>query len=104
MTLSNMIDKPVPLEPTLLLLNDDSYLALNEKQHKVWLAGLMAAEKLIVQSWLPPHKLYARKWLEYFQDWVMLELSTARVNKAKSSTLVSWKRAASVITGLLSSE
>lgn len=45
MTLSNMIDKPVPLEPTLLLLNDDSHLGLNEKQRKVWLAGLTAARK-----------------------------------------------------------
>lgn len=104
MTLSNMIDKPVPLEPTLLLLNDDSHLGLNEKQRKVWLAGLTAAKKLIVQRWLPPHKLYARKWLEYFQDVVMLELPTAQVNKARSSTLDSWKRAASAITDLLSSE
>jgi len=103
-TLSSMIDKPIPLEPTLLLLNDDSHLGLNEKQRKVWLAGLTAAKKLVVQRWLPPHKLYARKWLEYFQDVVMLELSTARLNKAQISTLDSWKRAALAITDLLSSE
>jgi len=103
-TLSNVIDKTVPLELTLLLLNDDSHLGLNEKQRKVWLAGLMAAKKLVVQRWLPPHKLYSRKWLEYFQDMVMLELSTARVNKVKNSTLDSWKRGASAIMDIHSSE
>ena len=86
------------MEPNLLLLNDDSNLDLNTKQQKIWLAGLTAAKKLIVQRWLPPHKLPPRKWLEYFLDAVMLELSTARINRATANTLDLWKGAAAAIT------
>jgi hypothetical protein len=44
-----MVDKTVPLEPIMLLLNDDTGMQLNEKQLKVWLAGLTAAKKHVVQ-------------------------------------------------------
>lgn len=72
-------------------------LQLNEKQQKVWLVGLTAAQKRVVPRWLPPHDLHRRKWLAYFQGIVMQELSTARMNKARPSTLETWKVAASEI-------
>ena len=99
--LTDLLGTPVPCEPIPLLLNDDSQMTLSEKQRKLWLAGLTAAKKLIVQRWLPPHKLYTKKWLEYFHDVVMLELSTARVNKAKETTLGMWMEAASRIDEML---
>lgn len=99
--MSDMIGKPVPLEPIPLLLNDDSHMGLNARQRKIWLAGLTAAKKLVVQRWIPPHKLYTKKWLEYFLDVKMLELSTARVNGAKAATLEVWREAAFGVKGLL---
>ncbi len=56
--------------------------------------GHTAAKTLSVQRWLPPHDLSTRKWLTYFNDIVSLELSTARFNKANSSTLLMWTHAA----------
>lgn len=56
------------------------------------------SKKHVVQRWLPPHDLHIRKWLAYFQDVVMLELSTASMNKAKHTTIDIWKVAASIIS------
>lgn len=53
-----------------------------EKQRKI--VCLSATEKIIAQRRLPPH-FYQR--LACLHDVVMLELSTVRFNKAKSSTL-----------------
>ena len=72
-----MIGCPIPLDPVVLLLNDDSGLNLTEKQKKIWLAGSTATKKMIAQRRLPPHSLAMRQWLSYFLDIVMLELSTA---------------------------
>ena len=95
--ITELLGMPIPCEPIPLLLNDDSQMTLNEKQRKLWLAGLTAAKKLIVQRWLPPHKLPTKQWLEFFHDVIMLELSTARVNKAKETTLGMWRGAAAEI-------
>jgi hypothetical protein len=62
--LSDMIDKTVPLEPILQLLNDNTGMQLNEKQRKVWLAGLTVAKTCC-------SVLVASTWLAYFQDVVM---------------------------------
>lgn len=53
------------------------------------------------RCWLPPNKLCTRKWLEYFQDVVMFELSVALVNTTKATTLEMWKGGASVITDVV---
>ena len=45
--ISDMIGCPIPLEPVVLLLNDDSGLNLTEKQRKIWLAGSTATKKMI---------------------------------------------------------
>lgn len=54
-----------------------------------------------LRCWLPPNKLYTRKWLECFQDVVMFKLSVALANKAKATTLQMLKGAASVITDVV---
>ena len=101
--ISDMIGCPIPLDPVVLLLNDDSRLNLTEKQRKIWLAGSTATKKMIAQRWLPPHSLIMRRWLSYFLDIVMLELSTARVNKAKLRTVELWRSAAAQISDMLTS-
>lgn len=47
--LSDMIGKDIPVQPAVLLLNDDSNLGFTELQRKIWLAGLTSAKKIIVQ-------------------------------------------------------
>ena len=51
----------------------------------------------------PPHSLCIKQWLAYFLDIVMLELSTARINKAKSLTIDLWRNAAAQVSVLLTS-
>ena len=99
--LSKLIGKDIPLQPILLLLNDDSQLQLSEKQRKIMFAGLTAAKKLIVQRWMPPYTLHSRKWLFYFHDIVMMELSTSRIHNAKASTIQIWENLANNISELL---
>ncbi len=74
--------KCIPVNPSILLLSDDSLLNLSKLQRTVWLAGLTSAKKLLAQHSLPPHSLDMYKWLIQLQDIIMLELSTARVNLA----------------------
>ena len=64
-------------------------------------AGLTAAKKLIVQRWMPPYTLHSRKWLVYFHDIVMMELSTARIHNAKAPTIQIWENLANNISELL---
>lgn len=101
--ISDLIGHQIPVDPIILLLNDDSKLNLFEKQRKIWLAGLTATKKMIAQRWLPPHSLSIHQWLAYFHDIVMLELSAARINKAKSTTLSLWRDAASQISTIMTS-
>ena len=56
---------------------------------------------MVVERWLPPHELPVQQWLYNFRDIVLLELSTARINKAKHTTLATWKEAASSITSMI---
>ena len=95
--LSELLGTAITRNPILLLLNNDSQLYLSEKQRKLLLSGPTAAKKLLVQRWLPPHNLSTRKWLIYFHDIVLLELSTAWINNAKAPTLEVWSGAAAQI-------
>ncbi len=45
--LSKMIDYPIPVNPSILLLSDDSLLNLSKLQRTVWLAGLTSAKKTV---------------------------------------------------------
>lgn len=102
-TIGDIIGRPIPIDPIVWLLNDDSKLQLFEKQRKIWLAGSTAAKKMIVQRWLPPHSLSMHQWMAYFLDIVLLELSTARINKAKQKTINLWKDTAQQISDMLNS-
>lgn len=79
-SVSDMIGKDIPVQPDVLLLNDDSNLGFTELQSKICLAGLTSAKKIIAQRWLPPNNLSVRHWLFQFHDIVMLQLSTTRIN------------------------
>ena len=43
--LSALVGQEIPVDPAVLLLNDDSNLNLTGKQRKMWLAGLTSAKK-----------------------------------------------------------
>ena len=61
---SDLVGMKLPLEPALLLLNDDSRIKIAEIERKLWLAGMTAAKKIIVLRWLPPHQLSIKHWLQ----------------------------------------
>ena len=82
---AKLVGKDIPLQPILLLLNDDSQLQLNEKQRKIMFAGLTAAKK---------------RQFFYFHDIVMMELSTARIHNTKASTIQIWANLAGNISEL----
>lgn len=100
-TIGDLINCQIPVDPIVWLLNDDSKLQLFEKQRKIWLTGSTAAKKMIVQRWLPPHSLSIQRWMALFLDIVLLELSTARINKAKRRTINLWKDAAEQISNMI---
>lgn len=100
--LSGLIGKQIPLDPVLLLLNDDSKFELVERQRKLWLAGLTATKRMIVLRWLPPHHLSMTHWLRTFLEVIHMEWSSARVNGAKAQTLLMWNNAADRLKNMLS--
>lgn len=55
----------------------------------------------LAQLWIPPHELCVLHWVRQFQDIMMLELSTARMNKAKASTLLTWTDGSSKTSELI---
>lgn len=93
-TVSNLIGKSIPVDPIIWLLKDDSKLEQPARQSQIWLAGSKAAKIMTVQRQLPPHSLSIQHWLAYFLDIMMLELSTARINKAKIKTIDLWRDSA----------
>lgn len=62
-TIAALTGVQLPMEPAIHLLNDDSQLSLGAKTRKIWLAGLTAAKKIIVQRWKPPHDVSKAHWL-----------------------------------------
>ena len=90
-----------PMDPAVHLLNDDSHLSLAEKNRKVWLAGLTAAKKIVVQRWKSPHDISTVHWLRSFLDISYMELSSARVNNAQPHTLAIWENLISKLKDLL---
>lgn len=99
---SDLIGRKLPLEPALLLLNDDSRFNIAEVERKLWLASMTAAKKMIVLRWLPPHQLSIKHWLQALLEVIYLEWSSARINNSKSQTLQMWKKAAEDVKTLLS--
>ena len=67
-TLTDLLGEQFPMDPYIHLLNDDSTLGLTVKARKACLAGLTAAQKIIVQRWKPPHDISKTHWLRAFLD------------------------------------
>lgn len=61
--ISDMIEKEIPAQAAVLLLNNDSDFGLTEKQRKICLARLTSAKKIIARRWLPRRNLSVRHWL-----------------------------------------
>ena len=89
-----------PMDPAVHLLNDDSRLGLPEKTRKVWLAGLTAAKKIVVQRW-KSHDISRVHWLRSFLDISYLELSSGRINDAQPHTILIWEKLISDLKDLL---
>lgn len=87
-TIADLTGVQFPMAPAVHLLNDDSRLGLLEKTRKVWLAGLTAAKKIVVQCWKCPHDIARVHWLWSFLDISYLELSSARINDAQPHTIL----------------
>ena len=85
--LSEVMGTHVPLLPNVLMLNDDSAIGFTIPKRRLFLLGLTAAKKLLVQRWKPPHKLEPRQWILTLMDIITLELSIARSNGAKENIL-----------------
>jgi len=83
-TLSKIIEYPIPVILSVLLLNGDSQFDFSKLQKIVWLAGF-TSEKTDSST-----TLYTSMWLIQLQDIIMLEISTAQVNSAQISTIKIW--------------
>ena len=99
--LSDLTSVTVPATIPVLLLTDLSGLGLSRAVRRVVLAGITAAKKLVALRWKPPHSLVIRHWMLSFLDVVYLEMSTARINGAKESTLNDWRAVANSLKDLL---
>ena len=101
--LANILDVFIPMNPTLILLNDfDEHLDISMKQKRILSCGLTAAKKVLVQRWLPPHDLSSKKWLSYFHDVILLERSAAKINRAQASTMTTLTELATKIKVIIS--
>lgn len=100
--ISTLTNIDFPMDPALHLLLDDSRFPITEKTRKLWLAGITAAKKLVVQRWLPPHDLSLKHWLYTLLDILYMELSSARINHAKEATVNNWLNAIEMVKELLS--
>ena len=98
---SLLLSIPIPLSPSVFILNDLSQLKLTKSSKRVFLAGLTAAKKMIATRWKPPHILSRRQWLLNFIDVALLELSTARVHGAKEEVSLYWARTVEALKGFL---
>lgn len=100
-TLEELTGVQLPMDLAVHLLNDDSLLSLTEKTRKIWLAGLTAAKKIVVQRWKHPHVISNIHWTRCFLDIAYLELSSARINKARARTILMWKNLISDLNDIL---
>ncbi len=89
-TLTDLMGVQLPMDPVIHLTNHDSKLHLSEKSCKIWLAGLTAAKRIIVQRWKPPDDISITHWLRSFLDITYLDLSSARINDARAGTVPIW--------------
>ena len=99
-TLSHIIGFAVPCLPNVMLLNDDSFLSTavpSKNPRRMFFLGLIAAKKMLVMRWKPPHTLSVRLWKRQFHNILILEASIARINNAKTGTFEALEGAAALL-------
>ena len=99
-TLSDIIGFTVPCLPNVMLLNDDSFLSTvvaSKNPRRVFFLGLVAAKKMLVMRWKPPHTLSVRLWKRQFHNILVLEASIARMNNAQKNTFEALEGAAALL-------
>ena len=77
-TLTDIIGVTVPCLPNVMLLNDDSFLnttVSSKNPRKIFFLGLIAAKKILVMRWKPPHTLSVSLWKRQFHNILILEAS-----------------------------
>ena len=92
--LSHLLQTDIPCLPHILLLNDDSPLNLNFHKKRVLFAGLTAAKKMLIKRWKPPHTLNMSLWKILFYEILLLEISSARAQRAKAEAIENLESAA----------
>ena len=88
--LSTLINDTVPVNISVLILDDLSTLHVSKMLKRAVYAGVTAAKKMVATRWKPPHDLSIRTWTLSFLDVIYMELSTARINGACEKTLDTW--------------
>ena len=90
-TMSNVTGHRIPISPTVLLLNDITGLDLPIIYQRWLLLALTAAKRMLAQRWVPPHDISYRRWINDTVDLANMEMSVARMHRAKSSNINLWK-------------
>ena len=90
-TMSIVTGHKIPTSPTVLLLNDFTGLDLPIICQRWLLLALTAAKRMLAQRWVPPHNISHSKWINDTVDLANLEMSVARMHRAKPSNVNLWK-------------
>ncbi len=98
--LSCLIQTNIPCLPHILLLNDDTSLHLNFYRKRVLFAGLTAAKKMLIKRWKPPHVLNLSLWKVSLHEVLLLEISSARAQMAKTEAIQNLEAAADKVKAL----
>lgn len=79
------------LNPGLYIHNDTPDMALKQMQFKMLFAGFMFAKKAITKHWDSPNIFTMFFWIWSLLRIVYLELTIARLNKARPATVKAWE-------------
>ena len=90
-TMSNVTGHIIPASPTILLLDDFTGLDLPIVYQRWLLLALTAAKRMLAQRRMPPHTLLHQKWINKTIDLANMEMSVARMHRAKASNINLWK-------------
>ena len=74
-------------------------MVLGKIPRKIFFLGLIAAKKMLVMRWKPPHALSVSHWKRQFRNILVLEASIARINNAKKETIKALESAADLLKG-----
>ncbi len=91
LVLSSLLRIDWSVNPSLCLLNDDSSLCISSMQKRMLFAGFTAVKMTIIQNWFTPHMCGKTYWIHSLLQIVTYECTTARINRAKPSTIDAWQ-------------